>query len=82
MKTTVDIHDELLVQAKQYAQETGRSLRAVVEEGLRQLLRNPPTRPRYTLPDLSAGVKRGHDPLEACSWQELRESIYGRPESD
>ena len=32
MKTTLDIHDELLTRAKQYAQETGRPLRAVVEE--------------------------------------------------
>ena len=32
MKTTLDIHDELLTRAKQYAQETRRPLRAVVEE--------------------------------------------------
>ena len=35
MKTTLDIHDELLARAKRHARATGRPLRAVVEDGLR-----------------------------------------------
>ena len=38
MKTTIDIHDELLARAKRRARRTGRSLRSVVEEGLRDVL--------------------------------------------
>ena len=38
MKTTIDIQDELLARAEQYARDSGRSLDAVVEEGLRQVL--------------------------------------------
>ena len=38
MKTTLDIHDELLARAKQHARQTGRPLRAFVEEGLRGIL--------------------------------------------
>ena len=38
MKTMLDIRDELLVRAKRHARATGRPLRAVVEEGLRQVL--------------------------------------------
>ena len=38
MKTTIEIHDELLARAKQHAKATGRSLRAVIEDGLRQVL--------------------------------------------
>ncbi len=38
-------------------------------------------RPRYRLPDLSAGDP-GRDPLEAYSWQDMRELIYsGTPGS-
>ena len=34
-------------------------------------------RPRYRLPDLSVGDPGSRDPLEAHSWQDMRELIYG-----
>ena len=79
MKTTLDIHDELLNRAKRHARDKGRPLRALVEEGLRQVLDNPPPTHKYTLPDYSVGDSNGRDPLEAYSWQDLREIIYERP---
>ncbi|MCY3656931.1 MAG: hypothetical protein OXG95_10040 [Chloroflexi bacterium] len=33
----------------------------------------------YRLPDLSVGRATARDPLEAYSWEELREIIYERP---
>ncbi len=81
LKTTLDIRDELLVRAKRHARATGRPLRAVVEEGLRQVLAGRSARQRYRLPDLSTGKADGPDPLEAYSWQDLRAIIYGDPES-
>ena len=81
MKTTLDIQDELLARAKRHAQRTGRPLRAVVEEGLRQLLSAEVPSRRYVLPDHSVGEAGGRDPLEAYSWQDLREVIYGESES-
>ena len=80
MKTTLDIQDELLVRAKRHAQRTGRPLRAVVEEGLRQVLSKATPSPRYVLPDHSEGEPGDSDPLEAFSWQDLREVIYGEPD--
>ena len=79
MKTTLDIHDELLVRAKRHARDTGRPLRALVEEGLRRVLEPSPLPPRYSLPDLRAGDPDVADPLERYSWPELRELIYGDP---
>ena len=76
MKTTLDIHDELLVRAKRHAQQTGRPLRAVVEDGLRQVLSTPQTT-GYEIPDLRVGDPQHPDPLERYSWPELRELIYG-----
>ena len=35
----------------------------------------------YRLPDLSVGRTSEVDPLEAYSWQDLREIIYGAPET-
>ena len=79
MKTTIDIPDALLVRAKCYARRNGRPLRAVVEEGLRLVLSARVTKSRYRLADMSVGDRKGSDPLEAYSWQDLREMIYGDP---
>lgn len=81
MRTTLDINDELLARADQYARETGSTLRAVVEDGLRQVLDSVgPTR-KYVLPDLREGDPTAHDPLEHYAWPELRELIYGDPDT-
>ena len=82
MKTTLDIQDELLARAKRHAQRTGRPLRAVVEEGLRQVLitLRPPT-DATGCPTTAWAKRAGRDPLEAYSWQDLREVIYAEPES-
>ena len=77
MKTTLDIHDDLLLRAKRHARRIRRPLRAVVEEGLRQVLATPAAPSRYRLPDLSAGDAAAPDPLESYSWQDLRKTIYG-----
>ena len=79
MKTTLDIHDELLARAKCHARETGRPLRAVVEDGLRRVLSPSTPRRRYKLSDLRVGEPGAADPLERYSWPELRELIYGDP---
>ncbi len=52
MKTTIDINDELFRSARQRANETGTTFRALVEEGLRQVLAAAPpvARGRFVLP--------------------------------
>lgn len=77
MKTTIDIHDELFMRAKRHARETGRPLRAVVEDGLRRVLSPSHSGHSYVLPDLRVGDPAAADPLEQYSWPELRELIYG-----
>lgn len=77
VKTTLDLSDDLLVRAKRLARKTGRPLRAVVEEGLRLALGAAVRSDRYTLPDCSVGNRRGPNPLEDMSWQDLRDEIYG-----
>ena len=79
MKTTLNIQDELLARAKRHAQRTGRPLRAVLEEGLRQELSRETNRTPFRLQDRSVGERTAKNPLEAYSWQDLREIIYGGP---
>ncbi len=76
MKTTIDIHDELLLRAKRYARDNGWSLRSVVEDGLRRVLSAAPAAREYHVPDLSHGDRHAADPLAAYSWQDLSEMIY------
>lgn len=81
MKITLEIDDVLLSRAKDHARRTGRPLGAVVEDGLRLALSADATRQHYTLPDLSVGNPDSRDPLEACSWQDMRELIYSDREA-
>ena len=46
MKTTPELPDELLIEAKMRAAEQRRPLRSLVEEGLRLVLRKPETKRR------------------------------------
>jgi hypothetical protein len=47
MKTTIDLPDELLIEAKQRAAELRRPLRQLIEDGLRaQLAGRKPVRPK------------------------------------
>jgi hypothetical protein len=79
MKTTLDLQDELLTRAKVLSKRTGRPLRALVEEGLRLVLSKQRETNRYQLPDCSVGEPDAVNPLEALSWQDLRDEIYGAP---
>ena len=81
MKTTLEIKDDLLIRAKKFAKRSGQPLRAVVEESLRRTLSQAEEQTSYQLPDLSFGDANACDPLESLSWQDLRNEIYGTPDS-
>ena len=76
VKTTIDIHDELLVRAKNHAKARGCTLRSVVEDGLRRVLTETPPAAPYKLEDHSFGDPNGPNPLEHYTWDELRDIIY------
>jgi len=54
-------------------------MKATVEipDGLRRVLDAERARAQYVLPDRSVGDPGGPNPLEAVSWQDLRDEIYG-----
>lgn len=76
MKTTIDIHDELLALARRLASETGWPLSAVVEDGLRLVWAAHTPANTYSLPDVRRGDPGAPDPLAGYTWPELRELIY------
>ena len=77
MKTTVEIPDALLDQARRHARRSGRPVRSLIEDGLRLVLQAESTGERYRLPDRSVGEEGAANPLESLSWQDLRAEIYG-----
>jgi hypothetical protein len=79
MKTTIDIHDVLLERAKRHAKDTGQTLRALVEDGLREVLSRPKPDKPYKLEDHRYGDPNGPNPLENYTWAELRDLIYEVP---
>ena len=77
MKTTVDIADDLLKRSQQLAKREGSTLRAVLEEGLRLVLkdRRIPGSRAFRFPTFSKGGLNA----EFCEadWEKIRFTIYG-----
>ncbi len=76
MKTTIDISDPLLEEAKTVAAREGVTLRTLVERGLRLLLSEGCDRPPYRLPDTSFKGRGLQADLADATWDEIRERAY------
>jgi hypothetical protein len=75
MKTTVEIADPLLEQAKVEARRRGTTVRSLIEEGLRRVIAEPNV-DGYVLPDCSVS---GDGPTElwlTSTWDEKLAAIY------
>lgn len=77
MKTTIEISDALLADAKRVAARDGLTLRALVENGLRQEIqaRSKPSK-RFRLRDASFKGKGLHPDVQDLSWSEIRDLVY------
>ena len=78
MRTTVNLPDELLARAKQYAAATHRTLTSVLEEGLRAVL-DRPRRPEGSVPVRlvtygSGGLRPGVDLDDTAALLDVMES--------
>jgi hypothetical protein len=75
MKTTIEISDAILERARAVAAREGTTLRALVEDGLRQVLRNRRAS-KFQLRDASVGGNGLTPEFQSTSWERLREAIY------
>lgn len=76
MKTTVEISDPVLAEAKKAARREGSTLRALMEEGLRLALDRREKESRFRLRDASVGGKGLRPELRGASWDEIRDLAY------
>jgi hypothetical protein len=72
VKTTVEITDFLLEQAKQLATARSTTLRQIIEEGLRNVIETKPQQP-FRLRDGSFGAQ---GMVREMTWDEIRDEIY------
>jgi hypothetical protein len=73
VKTTIDLPDNLLREAKQYAAREGIPLRAVFERGLEAVLRGSPQRRRFRLKTITT---KGQGITAQGDWAGIRSLIY------
>ena len=75
MKTTLDIADPLLREARRIAAREGTTLRELVEQGLRKVVAERKRKPPFQL--RKASVKGGLQPeLGDASWERIRGLVY------
>ena len=76
MKTTIEISDDLLRRAKACAVSENTTLRALVERGLRQVLKGRHRRGKFRLRDASVGGDGLQGNFEGADWAAIREAAY------
>ncbi|MBI4518801.1 MAG: type II toxin-antitoxin system VapB family antitoxin [Deltaproteobacteria bacterium] len=78
MKTTIEISDPLLREARALAARQGQTLRQVVEAGLRQVVGAHKGRKQsFRLRDASVGGKGLRDGLHYDDWGKILDIAYG-----
>lgn len=76
MKTTVEIPDALLAEARRVAQRERTTLRALLEEGLRHVLAERAQSSKFSLRKVTFGGQGLHPDLAGASWDEVRRRVY------
>lgn len=76
MKTTVEISDPLAREAREAAAREGRTLRSLLEEGLREVLARRKKRGRFRLRDGSFKGKGLQPGVDLSNWEQIRSLIY------
>jgi ribosomal protein L34 len=76
MKTTVEISDPLMREARAAAVREGRTLRSLLEEGLREVLAERRRKGRFRLRDTSIGGNGLQPGIDLQNAEQIRALIY------
>ena len=76
MKTTVDIVDPLLAEAKRMAAREGTTIRALIEEGLRRVIQEREERREFSLRRVTFDGNGVRPEVGEGSWDRIRDMAY------
>lgn len=76
MKTTIEITDSLLKEAREEATKEGRTVRELVEEGLRRLLAERKRAGEFHMRKATYKGKGLQREIEEGSWERIRDLVY------
>lgn len=77
VKTTIEIDDDLFKRAQQIVRKEKTTLRALVEQGLRMVLKEKqPNKPKKFPPLVTIGGGGLTDEFKNASWEKIRDAIY------
>lgn len=77
MKTTVELSDALLVEARKIAAREGITVRTLIEQGLRHALTQRKQQGRFRLRKATFKGRGLSAAARGASWENLRELAYG-----
>lgn len=77
MKTTIDIADPLLDEARKLAARDETTLKALVEQGLRKVIAERKERRPFKLRDESFAGDGLQDEFKNATWEQIRAAAYG-----
>jgi len=80
MKTTVEIADPLLREARKVAAREGTTVRSLIEEGLRRVLAEKRRKSPFRLRLVTSGGRGLRPELRDASWDDIRDLSYQRGE--
>ena len=76
MKTTVEIADTLLAEARKVAAEHHTTIRALIEQGLRRAVDERKARPTFRLRRASVPGQGLRPDVREGSWDRIRDLVY------
>jgi len=76
MKTTIEISDSLMSEAKRLAAKEGTTVHAFVEQGLRRVVAERKSRGLFRLRKAAFKGKGLQPGVEDATWERIRETIY------
>lgn len=80
MKTTVEIADPVLREARKVAAREGTTLRSLIEDGLRRVLADKRRKAPFRLRLVTAGGRGLRPELRDANWNDIRDLSYERGE--